>query len=144
MKWLGKLAPYVVGASIGALGLYFFSPGQDEIKEKVTQMVETPTIELTEETEPEKIYCPPTPACPPAPKCPAPQVKYKTVYRDRIVHVPKVEEPGCRADWSTGTYSASTVEGTNLKCVYDAAKQKIKTYFSLPDGYNGTLRRGRP
>lgn len=144
MKWLGKVMPYLVGAGIG-IAIFYFWPqgGGPEIQKTVERMVETPTIELTEETEPERIYCPPAPKCPPVPEC-KPEIRYKTVYKDRIIHVPEVQEPGCRANWETGEVSASTVQGTNLKCVYDYTKRKIKTYFTLPDGYDGTLRRGQP
>lgn len=150
MTWVKRALPYLIGAAVTFAVLHFINkkPGevikdvksvQQEAVEKVAKEL-PPQIEITEETSPEKIYCPK----------PQTIVKWKTkwkekpvvawkeriVYRDRIVHVPVKIDPGCYADWENGTFAASTDRDRNLKCVFDHRTKTIKTRFS----YRGSLR----
>lgn len=162
MKLLTGAFPYILGGVAGAVILYLVQTWNDQPDpnrfpmttgvEEVTesQMLEEarrgldtsmPQVELTEESEPEQIYCP-EPACPQV-QCPEPEVRYKTkvVYKDRVIHVPTAPEPGCYADWSKGKFSGYTTRDMNLRCTFDHQREKVKTHFTLRNGHNGTLRR---
>jgi len=164
MKFIKKLFPYVLGASIGVAGLYYWPDDAEEkieqLKEEVVDVLPKPVgdgeisgennqpgseVIISESNEPVKVYCPKQETCPPPPECkptpiPVEKIKWKVKYKDRIVYVPKDLEPGCHVNWETGDVQAKTTGNLNLKCVVDVIQKKVKTYF----WESGKLRRKLP
>lgn len=123
MRTVKRFLPFIGWLIIGGLIVWMFMKTGGDVAEKFVDVIGPDTGNITFCNEPE------------------PKVVTKIVYRDRIVEKPVYVEPGCYADWKTGEHTAKTAGGMNLKCVYDNVKRTMRTYFSFPDGANGTLRR---
>jgi len=125
MKIIKRGLPFIIGAFIGSLVVFFIKPNLvndvSEIAEKLSE--DKSELIISESEKPQEIYCPPQEV--------KEKIVYKTVYKDRIVYVPKKIKPGCHVDWQTGHITASVERGAYLKCIIDYTSKHLDVDYRI-------------